>query len=108
MVHEVVMRSILFVRGLTMAGRLYRMEKSTGGRSMSVKPFPKWKGDLFAGALVLTHLNRIQLDASGKELKEERLLEELGERIRSIEESEQGWLYLSTDSGKIIRIVPSD
>lgn len=72
------------------------------------KAFPKWKGDLFAGALVLTHLNRIQLDASGKELKEERLLEELGERIRSIEESEQGWLYLSTDSGKIIRIVPSD
>jgi len=58
--------------------------------------------------LVLTHLNRIKLDASGKELKEERLLEDLGERIRSLEESEQGWLYLSTDSGKILRIVPRD
>ena len=72
------------------------------------KAFPKWRGDLFAGALVLTHLNRIQLDASGKEIKEERLLEELGERIRSLEESEQGWLYLSTDSGKILRILPRD
>lgn len=70
--------------------------------------FPEWRGDLFAGALVLTHLNRIKLDASGKELKEERLLEDLGERIRSLEESEQGWLYLSTDSGKILRIVPSN
>ena len=72
------------------------------------KAFPDWRGDLFAGALVLTHLNRIKLDASGKELKEERLLEDLGERIRSLEESEQGWLYLSTDSGKILRIVPRD
>lgn len=72
------------------------------------KAFPEWRGNLFAGALVLTHLNRIKLDASGNELKEERLLEELGERIRSLEESEQGWLYLSTDSGKILRIVPRD
>ncbi len=70
--------------------------------------FPQWRGDLFAGALVLTHLNRIKLDASGKALKEERLLDALGERIRSIEESKQGWLYLSTDSGKILRIVPRD
>lgn len=69
--------------------------------------FPKWRGDLFAGALVLTHLNRIKLDASGKELNEERLLTELEERIRSLAISEQGFIYLGTDSGKILRIVPA-
>lgn len=72
------------------------------------KAFPKWRGDLFAGALALTHLNRIKLDASGKEIKEERLLEELNERVRSLSVSEQGWLYLGTDSGKVLRIVPGE
>lgn len=69
--------------------------------------FPKWQGDLFSGALALTHLNRVKLSASGQEMGEERLLASLGERIRSLEIDAQGWLYLSTDSGKILRIVPS-
>ncbi len=71
--------------------------------------FPKWRGDLFAGALVLTHLNRIQLTSNGesmKEAKEERLLVELGERIRNVIESKEGWLYISVDSGKILKLVP--
>jgi glucose/arabinose dehydrogenase len=71
------------------------------------KAFPKWQGDLFTGALAMTHLNRIQLDARGKEIKEERLLENLGERIRSLAISEEGFIYLGTDSGKILRITPT-
>jgi glucose/arabinose dehydrogenase len=68
--------------------------------------FPKWRGNLIAGALSLTHLNRIILDGSGKAVKEERLLEELDERLRALVVSPEGWLYFSTDSGKIFRIVP--
>ncbi|MCW8840203.1 MAG: PQQ-dependent sugar dehydrogenase [Gammaproteobacteria bacterium] len=72
----------------------------------SGKAFPEWQGDLFAGALVLRHLNRVVLNGDGKVVGEERLLEDLNERIRALSESPEGWLYLSTDSGKIYRLRP--
>ena len=72
----------------------------------SGKAFPAWKGNLFAGALKLTHLNRVEIDSSGRAVAEERLLEGLGERIRALVESPQGWLYFSTDSGRIFRLRP--
>jgi glucose/arabinose dehydrogenase len=74
----------------------------------SGKAFPAWEGDLFAGALVLRHLNRIVLDDSGRPAGEERLLKELDERIRALVESPEGWIYLSTDSGRILRIRPAE
>ena len=70
----------------------------------SGKAFPAWEGNLFAGALKLTHLNRVVLDLTGRAVAEERLLEGLGERIRAIVESPEGWLYFSTDSGRILRL----
>ena len=68
--------------------------------------FPMWKGNLFSGALKLRHINRIVLNKNGKLLKEERLLESLDERIRALAQSPKGWIYFSTDSGKIFRISP--
>ncbi len=68
--------------------------------------FPRWRGDFFSGALALVHLNRVVFDAEDNPVKEERLLTELKERIRNVIESPEGWLYLSTDSGKIFRIKP--
>jgi glucose/arabinose dehydrogenase len=67
---------------------------------------PDWKGNLLSGALKLQHINRIVLSQQGEVLKEERLLEDLGERIRALAQSPQGWLYFSTDSGKIFRLRP--
>lgn len=67
---------------------------------------PAWKGNLLAGALKLQHINRIVLSDQGRVIKEERLLEELNERIRALAQSPQGWLYFSTDSGKIYRLRP--
>ncbi len=72
----------------------------------SGKAFPNWKGNLFSGALAKTHLNRVEIDLHGKAVAEERLLEKLGERIRAIVESPEGWIYLSTDTGKILRLKP--
>ena len=72
----------------------------------SGKAFPSWKGNLFSGALKLTHLNRVKLDANGNAVDEERILNSFEERIRAIVESPEGWLYLSTDSGKILCIRP--
>jgi glucose/arabinose dehydrogenase len=68
--------------------------------------FPAWQGNLFSGALKLRHLNRITLSESGQVEDEERLLEDLGERIRALALDQRGWIYLSTDSGRILRLRP--
>ena len=69
--------------------------------------FPSWRGNLFAGALKLQHLNRVTLSEDGQAIAEERLLTELNERIRALAQGPQGWLYFSTDSGKVYVIKPA-
>lgn len=68
--------------------------------------FPQWRGNLLAGALVLTHLNRIVLNDAGEAIDEERLLESLNERIRDVAVGPEGRLYLTTDSGRLLRVQP--
>lgn len=68
--------------------------------------FPDWQGSLFSGALKLAHLNRVAVNDAGEIVAEQRLLEPLHERIRQVIQSPEGWLYLSTDSGKILRLKP--
>lgn len=68
--------------------------------------FPKWRGNLFSGALKLTHLNRVSLSPSAEAIAEERLFEDLHERIRALAQGPKGWIYLSTDSGRILRMRP--
>ncbi len=70
--------------------------------------FPKWQGNLLAGALKLTHLNRVVLSDAGEFVREERLLEDLNERIRALLPSPEGWLYLSTDSGRLLVLKPDE
>lgn len=70
------------------------------------KQLPAWQGHFFSGALALTHLNRTVIQNS-KALKEERLLTSLRERIRQVRQGPDDYLYLSTDSGKILRLRPS-
>ena len=69
--------------------------------------FPAWRGNLIAGALRMMHLNRVVIDEAGKATSEERLLESLEERIRALVVDSNGWLYFSTDNGRIMRIVPN-
>ncbi|MFA7027505.1 MAG: PQQ-dependent sugar dehydrogenase [Sulfurovum sp.] len=68
--------------------------------------FPQWKGKLFAGALVLKHINIVGVDKNGNLTSEERILEELGKRIRAITQDRKGYIYFSTDSGEIFRLSP--
>jgi glucose/arabinose dehydrogenase len=69
--------------------------------------FPAWKGNLFIGALRGQILVRLERDGD-KITKEERLLQELGERIRDVRMGPDGALWLLTDNaaGRILRIVP--
>jgi len=70
--------------------------------------FPSWKGNLFVGALALTHLERLELDGE-KIVKEERLLANLASRIRDVRQAPDGTLWLLTDArdGKVLHIVPA-
>ena len=74
----------------------------------SGKAFPRWQGNLFAGALALRHLNRVVISEDGEAVEEERLLADLVERIRCVVESPDGLLYFSTDSGRILRLRPQN
>jgi len=74
----------------------------------SATAFPQWQGDLFSGALKLRHLNRVSISVDNKAIAEERLLGDLNERIRALAQSPEGWIYFSTDSGKIMRMRPRE
>jgi glucose/arabinose dehydrogenase len=70
--------------------------------------FPAWRGNLFVGALVLRHLQRLELDGE-KVVNEERLLLGLGERIRDVRQAPDGTLWVLTDSssGRALRLSPA-
>jgi len=67
--------------------------------------YPGWKGSLFVGALRAQVLVRVTIDGR-KVVGEERLLEDLKERIRDVRQGPDGWLYVVTDSsnGRILRL----
>ncbi len=69
--------------------------------------FPKWKGNLFVGALKDQMLVRLVLDGE-KVVKEERLLQGVLGRIRDVRNGPDGLLYLLTDesSGVLARLEP--
>jgi glucose/arabinose dehydrogenase len=70
--------------------------------------FPRWKGDLFVGALRDQMLVRLKLDGE-KVIKEERLLKGAFGRIRDVRAGPDGLIYLLTDDtdGKLIRLEPA-
>ena len=70
--------------------------------------FPQWKGNLFVGALKDRLLSRLTLDGEVV-TGEERLLDDLGERIRDVRQGPDGHIYLLTDSsdGRILRLSPA-
>ncbi len=69
--------------------------------------FPSWRGNLFLGALSGRALVRLVLDG-GSVVHEERLLLDLGKRIRDVRQGPDGRLYLLTDAadGALLRLDP--
>ncbi|MBU3056803.1 PQQ-dependent sugar dehydrogenase [Pseudomonas indica] len=67
--------------------------------------FPAWQHNLFIGALAAQTLIRLQLDGD-RVVHEERLLADLGSRIRDVRQGPDGYLYLLTDEsdGKLLRV----
>jgi glucose/arabinose dehydrogenase len=72
------------------------------------KLFPKWNGSLFTGALRSALLVRLTLNGNAV-TSEERLLQNLHERIRDVRQGPDGALWLLTDSsnGRVLRVAPA-
>jgi glucose/arabinose dehydrogenase len=70
--------------------------------------FPKWRGDLFVGALRDQMLVRLKLDGE-KVVSEERLLKGALGRIRDVRVGPDGLIYLLTDerNGVLARLEPA-
>jgi aldose sugar dehydrogenase len=68
---------------------------------------PEWAGNLFVGALAGQHLARLVLDGE-RIVGEEKLLADLGERIRDVRMGPDGAIYVVTDDpqGRVLRVTP--
>lgn len=69
--------------------------------------FADWKGNLFVGSLKFGLLVRLELDGD-RVIAEERLLQDLDERVRDVRQGPDGMLYILTDDydGGILRLEP--
>jgi glucose/arabinose dehydrogenase len=70
--------------------------------------FPAWRGSILVGALSGKLVSR--LETSGNKVTgEERMLQNLNERIRDVRQGPDGLVYLLTDSpqGRILRMKPA-
>ena len=75
---------------------------------------PKWKGDIFVGALRTGevpgtgHVERILFNEKMEELRRESLLTDLRQRVRDVRQGPDGFLYVLTDEkvGAVLRIEP--
>ena len=64
---------------------------------------PEWKNNLFLANLSSQHLRRLVMQ-NGKVLHQEVLFEDMRERFRHVRNGPDGFLYVSTDSGKIFKV----
>jgi len=80
----------------------------SGATFYSGTAFPDWRGDLLVGSLRPGALVRLRI-VNGRVTREERYLDELGERIRDVREGPDGAIYLLTDSsrGRLLRLDPT-
>ena len=77
--------------------------------------FPGWKRNLFVGAMRMSnsprtgHLERIVFNENWEVIRSEMLLFDLHQRIRDVEQSPDGYLYVITDEGAdsvLLRLEP--
>jgi glucose/arabinose dehydrogenase len=70
--------------------------------------WPAWRNSLFVGALAGSMLVRLSTQGE-KVMGEERLLTDIGARIRDVRQGPDGLLYLLTDEtdGKVLRVRPA-
>jgi glucose/arabinose dehydrogenase len=71
------------------------------------KLFPKWRGNLLAGALRGTGVYRLELK-NGRVVAEEPLLTDLKTRIRDVRVGPDGAVYVLTEQKALLKLTPAD
>ncbi len=66
--------------------------------------FPEWRGNAFVGALAGQTLWRLVLDGAHEVARDQPLGSALADRVRCVRQGPDGWIYLLTDSGRLLRI----
>ena len=68
---------------------------------------PAWQGSLLVGSLKFRYLARLELNGT-RVVKEDKLLPDLGQRVRDVRQGPDGFIYLLTDdrNGQLLRLVP--
>jgi aldose sugar dehydrogenase len=66
-----------------------------------------WVGNLLVGSLKFGYVARLQLQG-GRVVREDKLLPDLGQRVRDVREGPDGLMYLLTDAGngQLLRLLP--
>ena len=94
--------------------RTWSRRCTTGCRCRSRRPAwlstpatscPGWQGSLLVGTLAGQMLAKLTLEGDAV-VGETRHLQSLGERIRDVRQGPDGYPYLLTDSGRLMRVVP--
>jgi glucose/arabinose dehydrogenase len=65
---------------------------------------PEWKGNIFLALLSGQHLRRLVIEDK-KVVKQEEIFKELNWRFRNVRTGPDGYLYFSTDEGKLGRVI---
>ena len=71
--------------------------------------FPRWKNTLFVGALTTRQLLRISFGQPSQAERREPLLVPLNIRVRDVQQSPDGYIWVTTDEGKdsvLMRLEP--
>lgn len=67
--------------------------------------YPGWENNLLIGALAQQHIARVEL-SNGKYQSQEKLLDKMG-RVRALEESPDGFIYVATEGpGMLLKVIP--
>jgi aldose sugar dehydrogenase len=66
-----------------------------------------WRGSLLVGSLKFGYVARLTLDGT-RVAKEDKLLPDLGQRVRDVRQGPDGFIYLLTDerNGQLLRLLP--
>lgn len=66
--------------------------------------YPELKGNILAGSLKFQYLEHLAIDENGVQ-KREKLLDKIG-RVRSVEQSPDGFIYLGVEGVGIVKMIP--
>ena len=66
--------------------------------------FPEWRGNAFLGALAGQTLWRVVLQGHREVSRDEPLKGLLNQRVRCVRQGPDGWIYLLTDTGQLLRV----